>query len=118
MILLLQTEKRPIRVRKPTLFLDPSESEDAVEIMSSPRASSSRHPKPKSRRKQKERVDQMNPPSQTLRPTCPRPQVGHYSVSNPETPRNKPINETENSEEDEEFAELDAWLQSGCVNLS
>jgi hypothetical protein len=102
------------------LFLDPSESDDAVEIVPSPRASSSRHPKPKSRKRQKESVDQMmrlSPPSQTVRPTSPRPQVGRHSVSNPKIPRNKTINDAENSEEDEEFAELDAWLQSGCVSI-
>jgi len=99
------------------LFLAASESDDAVEIMPSPRASSSRHPEPpKSRAKQKESV-RLSPPSQPVRPISPRPQLGRHSVSKPKILCNKTFNEAENSEEDEEFAELDAWLQSGCISI-
>jgi len=106
--------KSSTRIRKRGLFLGASESDDAVEIMLSPRASSSHRPEPMSRTKLKESTAQMkfSPLSQTVQETSPKPQL-----ANPKIPRNKVPNETENSEEDEEFAELDAWLQSGCVSF-
>lgn len=99
------------------LFLAASESDDAVKIMPFPRASSSRHSEPlKSRAKQKESV-RLSPASQPVQPASPKPQPGRHSVSKPKIACNKTINEAENSEEDEEFAELDAWLQSSCVGI-
>jgi hypothetical protein len=91
------------------LFLDASESDDAVEIISSSKPASSHHAEPKSRTKQKEMM-RLSPP------TSPGLQLCSYSASDPKIP-SKISKETENNEEDEEFAELDAWLQSGCVDI-
>ena len=106
--------KSPVKIRKHGLFLGASESDDAAEMMLSPRASSSHHREPKSRTKLKESTNQMkfSPLLPTVPETSPTPQL-----ANPKIARNKAPDETENSEEDEEFAELDAWLQSGCVSF-
>jgi len=97
-----------MQMQKRTLFLGASESDDAIEIISPPKLASSRHVKPKSRAEQKE----LSP--STVKPTSL--QLGSHFASDPKDPC-KTSNEAENSEEDEEFAELDAWLQSGCVDI-
>jgi len=81
-----------------------------VEIISPPKLASSRHAESKSRIEQ-QKMMRLSPP--TLKPTSPRLHPGSHSASDPKNPSN----EAENSEEDEEFAELDAWLQSGYVDI-